>query len=199
MQKNYVILVTLALTFWVFSCGNQPVQENTTETTQTEASDAPLSTTMPYVITVLKGDIPSPRKEMKGTIGDAEVTVNYGSPSVKSRDIWGALVPYGEVWRTGANEATTVTFSKDVVVEGKPLAAGTYGLFTIPGENSWTIIFNKNATQWGSNDYSDKEDALRVTVTPQGTDEGSETLDFVIDGSTLVLRWEMIAVPIKMG
>src|SRR4051812_3645735 len=85
----------------------------------------------------------SPRDTVMGKVDDVVVTVNYGSPSVKGRKIWGRLVPYNQVWRTGANEATTFSVSKDVLVEGKPLAAGTYGLFTIPGENDWTVIFNK--------------------------------------------------------
>ena len=86
---------------------------------------------------------------------------------MKGRPIWGQLVPYGQVWRSGANEATTITFDQPVMVEGQPLAAGTYSLFTIPTEKQWTMIFNKTAKQWGAFKYDDKQDALRVTVTPQ--------------------------------
>ncbi|MDH3403550.1 MAG: DUF2911 domain-containing protein [Acidobacteriota bacterium] len=128
-----------------------------------------------------------------GTIDEVEVTVEYGRPNVKDREIWGALVPYGKVWRTGADEATAITFGADVLVEGQALAAGTYGLFTIPGESEWTFIFNNVAEQWGAFDYSDAEDALRVDVTPQAS-EHVEAMDFAIEGSSVVLRWEKLAV-----
>src|SRR5688572_20929448 len=90
----------------------------------------------------------SPRDSVKTHVGEANIIVNYGSPSVKGRTIWGKLVPYDRVWRTGANEATTFTTDKALTVEGKELPAGKYSLFTIPGEKEWTIIFNKNAKQW---------------------------------------------------
>ena len=128
-----------------------------------------------------------------GTIDGVEVTVEYGRPNVKDREIWGGLVPYGKVWRTGADEATAITFGADVLVEGQALAAGTYGLFTIPGESEWTFIFNNVAEQWGAFDYSDAEDALRVDVTPQAS-EHVEAMDFAIEGSSVVLRWEKLAV-----
>ncbi|MEY4727976.1 MAG: hypothetical protein RLZZ390_500 [Bacteroidota bacterium] len=87
---------------------------------------------------------PSPAQTASGKAGNATVTINYGSPSVKGRKIWGDLVPYGKVWRTGANDATTIEFSADVKIEGQPLAKGKYALFTIPEENGWTIIFKFN-------------------------------------------------------
>jgi Protein of unknown function (DUF2911) len=92
---------------------------------------------------------------------DAYVKVMYGRPSKKNREIFGKLVPYGQVWRTGANEATEITFSRDVVVQGKPVVAGTYSLFTIPQENSWTIILNKEVGQWGAYNYNVKQDIGR--------------------------------------
>ncbi|RMG72406.1 MAG: DUF2911 domain-containing protein, partial [Bacteroidetes bacterium] len=101
---------------------------------------------------------------MSGSIGTAEITINYGSPAAKGRTLWGDLVPYGAVWRTGANEATTFTVSQDVTIEGQTLPAGTYSLFTIPGESDWTIIFNKTAEQWGAYEYDEAADALRVKV-----------------------------------
>jgi hypothetical protein len=129
----------------------------------------------------------------EGTIAGVAVAVEYGRPSVAGRAVWGALVPWGQVWRTGADEATTITFAKDVLVEGQKLAAGTYALFTIPGEKEWTVVFNKTAEQWGAYDYDAKQDALRVTVQP-GATEPVESLDFVIDGGRVVLRWEKVAV-----
>jgi hypothetical protein len=129
----------------------------------------------------------------EGTIAGVAVAVEYGRPSVAGRAVWGTLVPWGQVWRTGADEATTITFAKDVLVEGQKLAAGTYALFTIPGEKEWTVIFSKTAEQWGAYDYDAKQDALRVTVKP-GATEPVESLDFVIDGNRVVLRWEKVAV-----
>ena len=108
----------------------------------------------------------SPNAGVMQTIGTTMVHIMYGRPSVNDREIFGGLVPYDEVWRTGANEATTITFSGDVTIEGQPLAAGTYGLFTLPTADSWTFIFNNTADQWGAFDYDSAEDALRVTVQP---------------------------------
>ncbi|MGA8527603.1 MAG: DUF2911 domain-containing protein, partial [Candidatus Sulfotelmatobacter sp.] len=100
-------------------------------------------------------------------IGLTDITINYHRPLVNNRPVWGKLVPYGEVWRAGANENTTVTFTDPVTIEGQPLDKGTYGLHMIPGENQWTVIFSKMSTAWGSFSYKQDEDALRVTVKPQ--------------------------------
>jgi len=97
----------------------------------------------------------------EGTVAGVAVVVEYGRPSVGGRAIWGALVPYGQVWRAGADEATTISFDRDVKIEGQALPKGTYALFTIPGESSWTVIFSKTAKQWGAYDYDAKQDALR--------------------------------------
>ncbi len=136
--------------------------------------------------------------KVEGSIDGVEVTLEYGQPNVKSRTIWGGLVPYGEVWRTGANEATTISINKDIRVEGEELAAGTYGVFTIPGESEWVVIFNKVSEQWGAMKYDEGEDALRVTVEPEAA-EFVETMDFVVDGSDIVLRWEKLAVPVTIS
>ena len=104
------------------------------------------------------------------TIDGVEVTIEFGRPNVKGRTIWGGIVPLGKVWRTGADEATTISFSKDVKIEGDSLAAGTYGLFTVPGEEEWTIVFNNVSQQWGAFSYSSSEDALRVNVKPEAAD-----------------------------
>ena len=133
-----------------------------------------------------------------GTIDGVEIVIEYGRPNVKSRKIWGALVPYGRVWRTGADEATTISFSADVAVEGEPLAAGRYGLFTLPERDEWTVIFNKVADQWGAFNYDAAKDALRVKVRPQPA-QHAESLDFVIDGSAVVLRWEQLAVSFRVS
>src|SRR5687767_4572105 len=99
---------------------------------------------------------PSPAATATGKIGAANVSVNYSSPSVKGRTIWGDLVPYGKVWRAGANEATVFQTDRDITIEGKKLPAGKYSFFTIPTENEWTLIFNKQPEQWGAYKYDDK-------------------------------------------
>ena len=140
---------------------------------------------------------PSPPAEATGKIGDATVTVNYSSPAVKGREIWGGLVPYGKVWRAGANEATTLTVDKDVMVEGKALPAGTYSFYTIPGEDEWTVIFNKTAKQWGTV-YDEKQDALRVTAKPQPISSMNERLGYEVVDDGIVLRWEKLELPIAI-
>jgi len=145
---------------------------------------------------------PSQHAVLTQRIGITDVTVNYHRPLVNGRPVWGKLVPYGDVWRAGANENTTIYFSDPVSIEGQPLAAGTYGLHMIPTENEWTIIFSKNSTSWGSFTYKQEEDALRVKVKPQPTDmHEALTYDFddVKPTSALVtLRWEKLAVPFKV-
>ena len=148
-----------------------------------------------------------PRVSQRGTVsqrlGLTDITIVYHRPEVGGREIWGKTVPYGKVWRAGANENTTITFSDDVTVEGKPLAAGTYGLHTIPDKDQWTIIFSKNSTSWGSFSYDEKEDALRVTTKPQAADF-REALTYTFedvkpDSAAATLRWEKLAVPFHVS
>src|SRR5258708_798767 len=124
-----------------------------------------------------------PRLSQRGTvsqrIGLTDITIAYHRPEVGGREIWGKTVPYGKVWRAGANENTTITFSDDVSVEGKPLAAGTYGLHTSPDKGQGAIIFSKNATSWGSFSYGETDDALCVTVKPHAA-EAVEDLTYVV-------------------
>ena len=146
---------------------------------------------------------PSPNAAVMQTIGTTMVHIMYGRPSVNDREIFGGLVPYNEVWRTGANEATTITFSSDVTIEGQPLAAGTYGLFTLPTADSWTFIFKNTAEQWGAFNYDSAEDALRVTVQP--THEFQvEQMGFWFDEVTAtsakaVLGWSDTMVGFEIG
>jgi Protein of unknown function (DUF2911) len=136
-------------------------------------------------------------------IGLTDITVNYCRPLVGGREIWGKAVPYGQVWRSGANENTTIVFTDDVSVEGHALPAGTYGLHTIPAADQWTIIFSKNSTSWGSFSYDEKEDALRVTVTPRAA-EFVEALTYSFDDPkpdsvAVTLRWAKLAVPFRVS
>jgi hypothetical protein len=136
-------------------------------------------------------------------IGITDITVNYHRPLVNGRQVWGKLVPYGDVWRAGANENTTVTFTDPVTIEGQPLGKGTYGLHMIPGENQWTVIFSNMSTAWGSFSYKQDEDALRVTVKPQTAEfHDALTYDFddvKPDSTVVTLRWEKVAVPFKVA
>lgn len=147
-------------------------------------------------------DLPrvSPKATVSQTVGLTDVSIAYCRPGVKGRAIWGGLVPYGEVWRTGANEATTITFSDPVTVNGNALAAGTYGLFTIPGKESWTVILNKGAKLWGAYEYKKEEDVLRFEVKPRAAAAPKEWMQFRFealanDSAEVVLAWEGVEVP----
>jgi tetratricopeptide (TPR) repeat protein len=145
----------------------------------------------------------SQRASVTQRVGITDITVNYHRPLVKGRTIWGKVVPYGQVWRAGANENTTITFSDPVTIEGKTLEKGTYGLHMLPNQDEWTVIFSKVNTAWGSFTYKESEDALRVNVKPQAA-EMEEALAYEIDQPTensavITMRWEKVAVPFKVG
>ncbi|MCA1591643.1 MAG: DUF2911 domain-containing protein [Acidobacteria bacterium] len=167
---------------------------------------------------------PSQKASVMQTIGVTDVTITYSRPGVKGRKIWGdapatggasgvatmddsrsrakdaVLVPYGHVWRTGANEATTFAVTDDVLINGQKLSAGTYSLHTIPGKDEWTFIFNSDAGQWGSFTYDEKKDTLRIKAKPQMVAENQEWMMFSVDPMTdhsaqVNLRWEKLSVP----
>ncbi|MDJ1482007.1 DUF2911 domain-containing protein [Cytophagaceae bacterium YF14B1] len=132
----------------------------------------------------------SPPATASGKAGNKTITIQYSQPAVKNRDVWGKLVPYGQVWRTGANETTSIEFSDDVTIEGKPLAKGKYALFTIPNEKEWTIIFNKTI-KWGAFSYKQEEDVLRVNVPVKKSKSFTERMTFTVSNQGLVsLKWE---------
>lgn len=141
----------------------------------------------------------SPMATTSQVVGLAEVEITYSRPFVKERTIWGELVPYGEVWRTGANEATTFEITHDAKINGKALAAGEYALFTIPGKDSWTLIFNEEAEQWGAFQHDPEEDALRVEVKPESAPHAEMfTIGFSdvdSDSARVNLHWKEVNVP----
>ncbi|AMR31575.1 hypothetical protein A0256_09135 [Mucilaginibacter sp. PAMC 26640] len=141
--------------------------------------------------------MPSPRDSVSGTVAGSTISINYGSPSVKGRKVFGDLEKYGKVWRAGANEATVFTTSKDIMVEGKKLAAGTYGFFAIPTATTWTVIFNKVAKQWGAYKYEEAQDALRVTVKPVAS-AMNERLVYKITAKGFTLNWDKLSVPVSV-
>ena len=144
----------------------------------------------------------SPKAGVFQTLGITDVDVSYSRPGVKNRKIWGELVPYNKVWRAGADEATKITFSTDVTIEGKKLPAGAYGFFAIPGENEWTLIFNKIADQWGAFTYNESEDALRIKVKPVSNSNQEWLLysftDMTSTSAQLNLIWEKLKVSFKI-
>lgn len=151
-------------------------------------------------------DLPtaSQAAEVKQRVGVTDITIDYHRPLVNARKIWGGLVPFAQVWRAGANENTTIEFSTPVSIEGKPLAAGKYGLHIIPNADSWTVIFSKFSQAWGSYTYSQAEDALRVDVKPHQLNEPEEALEYEFenlkaDSVDVTLKWEKLAVPFHVA
>lgn len=141
------------------------------------------------------------RKSPHETVANGNVSVTYGRPAKKGRDIFGALVPYDKVWRAGADEATEITFKKDGSLGGKPVKAGTYTLFTVPSQNEWTIILNSQLKQWGAYEYDKHKDkdVLKVTAPAKKTDKVVESFTIRFDGGNMVMEWDntQVAVPVK--
>ena len=140
---------------------------------------------------------------VKQRVGLTDIKITYHRPLVNGRKVWGGLVPLGEVWRAGANQNTTIEFSDPVSIEGQPLPKGVYGLHMIPTAETWTIIFSKMASAWGSYTYKQEEDALRVTVKPRPA-EMEEALEYEFedlkaDSAVVTLKWETLAVPFKVA
>lgn len=131
-----------------------------------------------------------PAKTTVTTAKGVTISIDYSQPSIKGRTIGTDIAPYGKVWRTGANEATVFEVNKDVMIGGKSLKAGKYGLYTIPGANEWTIILNKKSTLWGADGYSDAEDAVRVVTQPSKAPSFTEKMTFGVEPSgTVSLMW----------
>ncbi|MNK61793.1 hypothetical protein D3C87_809590 [compost metagenome] len=151
----------------------------------------------------LKIPQPSSGQTITQDFGLGKITLTYSRPNVKGRKIFGGMEPLGVVWRTGANAATRIKFTEDVKIEGKDLAAGEYGLFSVPGEKEWTIIFNKTGNQWGAYEYKESDDVLRVTVPTKALKEKVETLtmqfsDVTETAAKLNLMWEKSAFTVNM-
>jgi hypothetical protein len=141
----------------------------------------------------------SPAASATGTIAEVDVKIDYHQPAAKGRKVMGELVPYGKVWRTGANDATTIELSDNIKIEGKDLPKGKYALFTIPGEKEWVIIINKNHKQWGAYDYKEDEDIVRVTVKPTKTKDFVESFTIEVLADGVNMKWENSAVKFNMA
>ncbi|MEQ8577796.1 MAG: DUF2911 domain-containing protein [Balneola sp.] len=154
----------------------------------------PVSLTLPQA---------SPKETRSITIGFTTMSFEYNSVGIKGREIWGGLVPYGEVWRTGANKNTLFTVTDDVLINGQKLKAGSYGMHTIPGEEEWVIIFSNFSEAWGSYFYDENEDALRIKVNPEEMDSKYEWMKFSFSDYTntsvdISLKWAHLKVPFKV-
>src|SRR5215471_18039295 len=150
-----------------------------------------------------KAKRPSPPATAIGKVNGASITIDYSSPAVKGRKIWGELVPYNKVWRTGANEATLFATDKEIKVEGKALPAGKYSLYTLPGEKEWVFIFNSQTGQWGVKDNEETsedpaKDVFRVTVKPEKSATFNERMKFEVDKAGFSLLWENLKVPVSV-
>lgn len=189
MKKIKLSTLTLGLAAFFalsFSACDSKKQDNTETPTEEITSETPPPRE-------------SPKMTSTGKIGEADITITYGSPAVKGREIWGKLVPYNEVWRTGANEATTFETSRDITINGQALPAGKYALFTIPTEENWTVIFNKTWDQWGAYEYDETKDQLRVVTNVTKTPELHERMNFsVVDDGHIILVWEMLELALEV-
>lgn len=150
--------------------------------------------------------VTSPRQSVEQQFSMAKISVDYGRPSVKGRKIFGELVPFGKVWRAGANGATKITFAQSINFGGKDIAAGTYGLFIIPQEKEWKIILNRDAQQWGAYSYDEKLNVIDVSIPVQKLSDKQETFEITLDPKDensvdLVFKWDFTkaTVPLKTG
>lgn len=205
MKSSFIPFLIIALLGFI-ACDQKSSTSSTADTANTETpkeEEKPVvkeeGGDKAYTVTVINGDLASPRKELKGTVDGANITINYGSPFAKGRQILNNLIPYGRVWRTGANEATTFEVDKDIMVEGKKLPAGKYGLFTLNNEGSTSVIFNSTHDQWGAYEYDESKDVLRVNVTPSVSELPVESMDFKIIGDNVILVWDKVAIPFEVS
>ena len=185
------LIYTLALGLLIVSCQNKKGENGGHEHHQPEAATSTVDQSDNS-----KKSIP---QEAHGNVGDAHVSVYYHSPAVRSRVIWGGLVPFDEVWVAGAHSATSIEFSKAIEIEGTTIPKGKYAFFTIPGQERWTLILNKNWEQHLSDDYDQAEDIIRIEVTPETEMPLSERLTYTIEdkreGSGAIrMSWEELSV-----
>jgi hypothetical protein len=153
---------------------------------------------MVAMLSIAQDDKPSPARTAEGEINGAKITINYSSPAVKGRVIWGDLVPVGQVWRAGANDATTFETSKDIKVQGQTLPAGKYSIFLIPNEGESILIFNKVAKQWGAYSYDESQDALRVNVPSNLGSNMEERLVYEVKADGVEMKWEYYYTFVKI-
>ncbi|MFT6867124.1 MAG: hypothetical protein ACJA08_001963 [Cyclobacteriaceae bacterium] len=145
-----------------------------------------------------KENKPSPYGIDSTQIDQTKLSIKYSSPGVKKRKIWGDLVPYGNMWRTGANEATVFSCDKDIKLAGNVLPSGKYSIFTIPDSHKWTIIFNSEWIQWGAYNYDENQDALRLEIEPKTVKDFQERMKFSFESKKLKFHWEYLQFEIDI-
>lgn len=197
-------LIALVFGLIVFSCGRQNKEASTVEESLSNLEKEHLLEKVEYADSVNAGLIEdtfkgSARREARATIGNTEITVNYGSPGMRGRVIWNGLVSYDQVWVSGSHWATAISFSKDVSINGVKVPAGMYGFFTIPGREEWTLILNKTYDMHLADEYDESEDLVRVTVTPEMLENSVQRLTYEIVMSSetsvdITLAWDKIKV-----
>ena len=202
IQKNKFLHYTLALLAGLVLLTGCLQTHTTGHTAESDsAHQRKIKAGTHYAEDVNSGKIPkdgfigSPLRTTSETIAGCHIKIRYSSPGVRGRQIWGNIVPYDKLWVTGANHATAITFDRDVLINNRKLAAGTYAFFTIPRKKDWVVIFNKNADQHGTDDYSEKEDVLRFTVSPSETPAITQRLTYGIkqtdqNAAVISMMWE---------
>jgi len=190
-MKNIAILFTLLLLWGCNSSTEKSTTHDHSEGTEHEHAEKKEAEGKKKPL--------SPRTASMVNVGDNHVHIDYGSPSKRDRMIFGGLVGFGQVWATGAHKATYVNFGKDVTVGGVEIAAGKYGLFTIPAENEWTIIISKDWDMHLADDYNEANDIVRITAVPQQLEEVVESLTFEVNDlgegkGTVTISWDTTAV-----
>ena len=188
MKKSKLILPSLALAASITGCDPKSAESTNSSTSEEEVTMSE------------EEQRPSPLRKISGEINGKSVKLQYGAPSVKGREVWGDLVPYNVVWRTGANEATYIEVTEAIEVEGKVLEPGKYSIFTIPKENqAWTVIFNSDwDLEHGHFQYNENNDVLRVKVTPSMGTESQEVLSFEIADPGIIVKWEKMTLTISI-
>lgn len=209
-MRNRIVGFIFVGTLVLASCNqSEKTSESTATSEMSNLEKAHLLVRAGYADSVNKGLLEdtikgSSRREAKGNIGSTEITVNYGSPGIRGRVIWNGLVAFDQVWVAGSHWATAVTFSKDVVVGGTEVSAGTYGFFTIPGKETWTLILNSNYDMHLADDYQESQDIVRLMVTPEILDSPVQRLTYEVSvdnesSGSIAMSWDQIRVRMPIG
>ncbi len=190
MKKIIMILLSIVIT----GCGNDPKQQESQESQKTHEHPATAETTSPSKNL-------SPHTSAMAMIGEAHIHIDYSSPSVRERIIFGGLVGYNTVWQAGAHKATWIETDKDLVIDGKTLPAGKYGFFVIPGKEQWEVMFNTRWDQHGKDDYNETENLVNLSVKPVELQEIQESLKYDViktseNSGFITMAWEKIKIEI---
>ena len=195
MKSTYYLLLLTGIFFWGCSGTESEKATDNQTTSQQQAKDVADKPARKKPL--------SPKREAMAMVGENHIHIDYSSPSVRGRVIWGGLVPYNQVWSTGAHKATAISFGQDVIINDTLVPAGKYGFFTIPGEESWILILNKNWDQHLADEYDEAEDVVRLTVTPEKLPEMQESLTYQVEAlndstARISVSWEHLKVSFEV-